>query len=342
MPNYWPDPKTGIGYQVQVEIPYQIMDSIDRIETVPIQRAGLDRQILLRDVATVSEGTMPGEFDRYNMKRSVNLTANIAGEDLGRVAGRVRAGDRAAGAPPKGATVEIRGQIRPMDEILQGLAIGLGMSIVVILLLLTANFQSVKLAAGRRLDRAGRGGRRGRDAVADRARRSTFSRSWGRSWPSASRSPTRFCWSPSPRRTAASKVTWRTRPPSRARQGRLRPILMTSLRHDGRHGADGRGLERGRRADGPAGPGGHRRPGRGDRRDADRAADRLRAGPGLGRTGICIARSRRSGEPALPRRGAGGVSAHADLANGEPLAVPVSITVAGPESSELARVETSR
>ena len=22
VPNYWPDPKTGIGYQVQVEIPY--------------------------------------------------------------------------------------------------------------------------------------------------------------------------------------------------------------------------------------------------------------------------------------------------------------------------------
>jgi multidrug efflux pump subunit AcrB len=89
---------------------------------------------------------MPGEYDRYNMKRSVNLTANIAGEDLGRVAGHVRRALERAGTPPKGATVEIRGQIRPMEEILQGLAIGLGMSIVVILLLLTANFQSVKLA----------------------------------------------------------------------------------------------------------------------------------------------------------------------------------------------------
>jgi multidrug efflux pump subunit AcrB len=146
VPNYWPDPKTGIGYQVQVEIPYQIMDSVAQIETVPIQRPGLDRQLLLRDVATVREGTMPGEFDRYNMKRSVSLTANIAGEDLGRVAGRVRRAIERAGGPPKGATVEIRGQIRPMDEILQGLLFGLGMSIVVILLLLTANFQSVKLA----------------------------------------------------------------------------------------------------------------------------------------------------------------------------------------------------
>ena len=145
-PNYWPDPKTGIGYQVQVEVPYQIMDSVDQIETLPIHPTGRDRQLLLRDVATVREGTMPGEYDRYNMKRSVSLTANIAGEDLGRVGGRVRRAIERAGAPPKGATVEVRGQVRPMDEILQGLAIGLGMSIVVILLLLTANFQSVKLA----------------------------------------------------------------------------------------------------------------------------------------------------------------------------------------------------
>ncbi len=146
VPNYWPDPKTGIGYQVQVEIPYQVMDSIEEVETVPIQPPGAGRPLLLRDVAQVRPGTMPGEYDRYNMKRTVSLTANIAGEDLGRVAGHVERVLKQVGAPPKGATVDVRGQIAPMEEILQGLAIGLGMSIVVILLLLTANFQSVKLA----------------------------------------------------------------------------------------------------------------------------------------------------------------------------------------------------
>ena len=89
---------------------------------------------------------MPGEYDRYNMKRVVSLTANIAGEDLGRVAGHVDRAIARAGEPPKGATVEVRGQIAPMNEILRGLTIGLGMAIVVILLLLTANFQSIRLA----------------------------------------------------------------------------------------------------------------------------------------------------------------------------------------------------
>jgi multidrug efflux pump subunit AcrB len=145
VPNYWTDPKTGIGYQVQIEIPYAIMNSIKEVETIPIQRTG-GRQLLLRDVARVSSGTMPGEYDRYNMKRTVTLTANIAGEDLGRVARRVTRAVSAAGEPPKGATVDVRGQIAPMNEMLTGLAIGLALAVVVILLLLTANFQSLRLA----------------------------------------------------------------------------------------------------------------------------------------------------------------------------------------------------
>jgi multidrug efflux pump subunit AcrB len=145
VPNYWPDPKTGIGYQVQVEIPYQVMNSITEVETIPVQKSGGD-PLLLRDVAKVSPGTMPGEYDRYNMKRVVSLTANIAGEDLGRVAGHVERALAAAGEPPKGATVEVRGQVAPMNEILRGLTIGLGMAVVVILLLLTADFQSIRLA----------------------------------------------------------------------------------------------------------------------------------------------------------------------------------------------------
>ncbi len=113
VPNYWPDPKTGIGYQVQVEIPYQAMDSLERIETVPIQKPGSDRQLLLRDVAQVRPGTMPGEFDRYNMKRSVSLTANIAGEDLGRVAGQVERAIRRAGAPPRARPSTSAGRSAP-------------------------------------------------------------------------------------------------------------------------------------------------------------------------------------------------------------------------------------
>jgi RND family efflux transporter MFP subunit len=148
VPNYWPDPKSGIGYQVQVEIPYEIMQSVDDIATLPVDRGtgGGPGGLLLRDVADVTRTTMPGQFDRYNMKRTVSLTANVVGTDLGRAAARVAAAVTAAGEPPRGVKVDLRGQVAPLWEILRGLAIGLVAAVAVILLVLTAAFQSFFLA----------------------------------------------------------------------------------------------------------------------------------------------------------------------------------------------------
>jgi multidrug efflux pump subunit AcrB len=89
---------------------------------------------------------MPGQFDRYNMKRQVTITANIYGEDLGGVAREVQAALARAGAPPQGVTTEIRGQIVPMNDMMSGLSVGLVVAILVVFLVLTANFQSVRLA----------------------------------------------------------------------------------------------------------------------------------------------------------------------------------------------------
>jgi multidrug efflux pump subunit AcrB len=145
VPNFWPDPKTGIGYQVQVQIPQSEMKSIDDLRALTVKRGDGD-QLLLRDIAEVKPGVMAGQFDRYNMRRQIGLTANIAGEDLGTVAREVSAAVARAGDPPKGANVEIRGQIPPMQQMLSGLAVGLGLAVVVIFLLLSANFQSPRLA----------------------------------------------------------------------------------------------------------------------------------------------------------------------------------------------------
>jgi len=145
VPNFWPDPKTGIGYQVQLEIPEGIMDSPRAIETIPVKNLGA-ANLLLRDVAKVSSGQMPGEYDRYNMRRMVTLTGNVADNDLGKADKIVSAAIRDAGELPKGVNVEVRGQLAPLDQMLTGLSTGLGMAIVVILLLLTAYFQSVRLA----------------------------------------------------------------------------------------------------------------------------------------------------------------------------------------------------
>ena len=80
VPNYWIDSASGTGYQVQVEVPPARMDSVKEVGLATVKRTPEGRIISLRDVAEVREGTMPGEVDRYNMRRTVSMTANFAEE----------------------------------------------------------------------------------------------------------------------------------------------------------------------------------------------------------------------------------------------------------------------
>ena len=105
---------------------------------------------------------MPGEYDRYNMKRTSTSRRTSSARTWGGPPDRVAEALERAGEPPKGVNVDIRGQIAPMREMLEGLSVGLAMSVVVILLLLTANFQSIRLALVAVVDRAGGRLRRGR------------------------------------------------------------------------------------------------------------------------------------------------------------------------------------
>jgi len=143
--NYWADPRSGIGYQVQVAIPEQQMNSLEEVKNLPIaRRAG--QQIALRNVASVTDGTALGEYDRYNQQRMLTLSANISGEDLGRAAVRVQQAIKDAGKPPERVNVTVRGQVQPMLEMFGGLRLGLLIAVGVILLLLAANFQSLRLS----------------------------------------------------------------------------------------------------------------------------------------------------------------------------------------------------
>jgi multidrug efflux pump subunit AcrB len=143
-PNYWRDPATGIAYQIQVELPPHEIQKAEDVESLPVISG--EPGPLIEDVAQVKFGTMPGEYDRYNMQRMVLLSANIpAGRDLRSVSSEVAAAIKRAGDPPKGVTVQIRGQVPPMDQTLSGLSLGLGLAIAAIFLLLMANFQSIRL-----------------------------------------------------------------------------------------------------------------------------------------------------------------------------------------------------
>src|SRR6266567_3388398 len=143
-PNFWRDPVSGNGFQIQVEIPQHRVRSIEDLRDLRLSSDG--SRTLLRDVADVRYGTTMGEVDRYNMQRVISLTANLHGEYLGDGAKQVEQALNRVGNPPRGVTVAVRGQIPPLEQTVSGLRIGLLLSIVVIFLLLTFNFQSLRLA----------------------------------------------------------------------------------------------------------------------------------------------------------------------------------------------------
>jgi multidrug efflux pump subunit AcrB len=144
-PTYWRDPASGTAYQVQVEIPQSRIASIEDVQAVPVNTTNGARA-LAADVAEITYGTAVGEYDRYNQQRMITITANIAGQDLGSVTSEVNAAIARAGEAPRGLSVSVRGQVPPMQQTLSGLQTGLLLAIVVIFLLLTASFQSMRLA----------------------------------------------------------------------------------------------------------------------------------------------------------------------------------------------------
>ncbi len=81
------------------------------------------------------------------MQRMVTVTANVYKEDLGHAPRKVRAAGRTLmPEKPREVFVAIRGQVPPMENMFRGLVFGLAMAVVVIFLLMGANFQSMKVA----------------------------------------------------------------------------------------------------------------------------------------------------------------------------------------------------
>ncbi|MBX7212158.1 MAG: efflux RND transporter permease subunit [Verrucomicrobiaceae bacterium] len=144
VPNYWADPKTGTSFSLQVQVPQTMMKGLEDLRNLPIS-AQNKPPVPLRNIAKVSEGSSIGQYDRYNMARTISITANLHDQPLGSIAKQVEKviADNPA---PAGVNVALRGQVPPLKELQDGLQTGLLIAIVTIFLLLVANFQSVRLA----------------------------------------------------------------------------------------------------------------------------------------------------------------------------------------------------
>ena len=148
LPNYWADPKSGVGYQVQVEVPTAQLDSVSALQSLPVSDAGPvgAPPVLLGDVAKLSLGNIPGEYDRYNMQRTVAIDANLFGLDLGHAANALARTLQEMPPPPRGVTVQVAGQVPVLNATVDALRLGLGLAVLAIFFLMAAQFESLRLA----------------------------------------------------------------------------------------------------------------------------------------------------------------------------------------------------
>jgi multidrug efflux pump subunit AcrB len=142
-PIFWTDPTSGVGYRVQLRIPENKIQSMEDLGNLPIAEDQSARTYL-RDVADITRGSTPGEIDHYNSQRTIHVTANVASDDLAKAADDVERAIASLGPPPQGTTVALHGQAEQMRTTLESLREGLGLAVVVVLLMLAANFQSIR------------------------------------------------------------------------------------------------------------------------------------------------------------------------------------------------------
>ncbi|HTI91903.1 MAG TPA: efflux RND transporter permease subunit [Puia sp.] len=143
--NIWIDEKGNNSYNVQVEIPENKMKSLSDIGEIPLLRNA--SRPTLGDVASIKEDTTYGENDNLGAVPVLSVTANLNNKDLGSATVDVQKAIAALGPLPRGLTVEPIGMSQTLTETLDSLQSGLLVAIIVIFLMLAANFQSFKVSA---------------------------------------------------------------------------------------------------------------------------------------------------------------------------------------------------
>jgi multidrug efflux pump subunit AcrB len=144
-PVYWLDNSSGNAYQVQVEYPQFKMNSPEQVEDIPVSSKD-GKTVYLRDVADWKKINTVGEYDRLNQQRFITVTANLYKRDLAKALADVNSIVNHISEIPQGVKITLRGQAELLDQTLTELSQGLLLAVLVIFLLLAANFQSFALS----------------------------------------------------------------------------------------------------------------------------------------------------------------------------------------------------
>ncbi len=140
-PSFWIDPKTGNDYMLTVQYPETQIRSFDDLRAIPVRGKGILESTRLDAVSNIRQIKSPTEVDHYELRRVIDIYVQPLGEDLGRIASAI---DRltANTKMPSGVTVTLRGLVQGMRQSFTSFGIGLTLSVVLLYLILVAQFRS--------------------------------------------------------------------------------------------------------------------------------------------------------------------------------------------------------
>jgi len=140
-PNYWIDPKSGNPYLLTVQYPENQVKTITDLKQIPLRGVKNTEPTFLDSVVKVSGIPSPTEVDHYQLFRVIDVYVSPKGEDLGLITSQVEEIIKGAKLPD-GVRVNLRGSVQGMRASFQSFGIGLILSVVLVYLVLVAQFAS--------------------------------------------------------------------------------------------------------------------------------------------------------------------------------------------------------
>jgi multidrug efflux pump subunit AcrB len=140
-PSFWVDPKTGNSYMLTVQYPENLIKTMTDFKQIPLRSPDGANTTPLQSVADIKQINTPTEVDHYQLRREFDIYVMPKAEDLSNVNKEV---ESIVGQiqKPHGVTVKVRGSVRDMDQSFSSFGIGLILAVVLVYLILMAQFAS--------------------------------------------------------------------------------------------------------------------------------------------------------------------------------------------------------
>lgn len=140
-PTFWTDPKTGFGYSVAVQVPQEVVNSVEALQTFSLQTPRGPQ--LLGDLSSLRRQQTPVFITRVDVQPTYQVRADVQNLDLGTVAGAIDGIVAAVKEKlPPGSAIQVRGQVESMRSAFGALALGLLAAALLVYAVMVINFQS--------------------------------------------------------------------------------------------------------------------------------------------------------------------------------------------------------